>query len=517
MASQGTSARRFQRLILVSACLLYLGLCMGYALTQRPWSDEGWFASASYTLATEGEMATKVFKERPIYPGIERRTYWVMPLYLVLEAAWYRVVGFSLFTHRFLTVIFGLLGAFAWYVLVKHLWAEADAEKARALATLTFVLVLLDYFYICFAAFGRMDMMCAALGFAGLAAYMHWRERHWLRAVGASHTLVCASGMTHFLGVMPLLALCYLTWKYDRAKINLKALGLAAIPYLIAAMAWGLYIMQAPDDFLGQFKANAANDGRLGSLFHPLKALTMEIRDRYLVGFGLGDHSVGTPKLVLLKVFIILLFLAGVAGLLLTRQLRQQRNVRTLLVMLGIYFIVMTILDGQKMPMYFMHILPIYAACLAVWLSWLWTRNTLPKWLMAGAVSGLLMIQLGGVALKIKQNSYQRRYAPAVAYLRAHKQPNSLVVGSADLGFGLGFTPHMLDDNWLGYANGKQPDFIVMEEIYQSIIEGSDGHRARRPAVHQHVQATLKHYELVYDHAGYRIYRRLTQPGQGGN
>src|ERR1700730_12917945 len=88
---------------------VFLVLAIATAVTKEPWCDEGWFASPARNLAFQGFMGTTVLdpasgtpylSTRTRVDGIDRYTYWVMPLYLVTEAGWYRVVGFGLMRMR---------------------------------------------------------------------------------------------------------------------------------------------------------------------------------------------------------------------------------------------------------------------------------------------------------------------------------------------------------------------------------------------------------------------------------
>lgn len=484
--------------LMAAISTLFIALTVGHTITQRPWSDEGWFANPAYNLAANGFMGTTVFEPSEQLKGIQTRTYWVMPLYLALESAWLKMVGFSLFKYRLLSLFFGLIGLAAWFSIMRSLW------RNKALAGLAVCLVGLDYYYISSSSFGRMDIICATFGYAGLAAYLHLRERNWLLAISISHALICASGLSHFLGVMPLVGLVFLTFYYDRDKIGLKAIGAAVIPYVIGAVGWGWYILQAPSDFIAQFSANATDSQRMSALSHPMRAIALEIKDRYMVGFGLGSHSAGHSDVAALKALVLLALLIGLLGVALTPGLRRQKGCRVLLGFLAIYFVILTLLDGQKLTTYLIHIIPIYAACLAVWIHWLWTRRLVTRWLIAPLVAGLLLLQIGGVVWKIKLNSYGRSFAPAVAFLKQTTNPNSIVFASADMGFGLGFDK-LTDDNRLGYYSHRSPDFIVVEEVY---LDAFDGHRKHRPAVDQFVKARLKEYDLIYDHAYYKIYGR---------
>jgi hypothetical protein len=48
-------------------------------------------------------------------------------------------------------------------------------------------------------------------------------------------------------------------------------------------------------------------------------------------------------------------------------------------------------------------------------------------------------------------------YMPVVDYLQQHVPPGTLVMGSAELGFHLGFTPALIDDVRLGYFSSRRP------------------------------------------------------------
>ena len=92
--------------------VLYLLFTAGTALTKRPWSDEGWFASPAYNLAYHGYMGTSILESvepRGQQKGIDKYTYWVMPLDIVAQAAWYRILGFGLFQMRMLSAFWGLV------------------------------------------------------------------------------------------------------------------------------------------------------------------------------------------------------------------------------------------------------------------------------------------------------------------------------------------------------------------------------------------------------------------------
>jgi hypothetical protein len=128
--------------------------------------------------------------------GIEQRTYWVMPLYLVTLAGWFKLVGFGLLRMRLLSVLAGLLALVSWFVVM---WRVTDD---RRVAFLAFALIAVGHASITLASEGRMDMMTAALSVAALAVYLSLRERNLEHATLAGHALAAAAMLTHPNGVL---------------------------------------------------------------------------------------------------------------------------------------------------------------------------------------------------------------------------------------------------------------------------------------------------------------------------
>ncbi len=493
--------------VAASVLVLYLLLTAGTAASKRPWSDEGWFASPAYNLITNGHMGTSVLESvepRGQQKGIDKYTYWIMPLDILAQAAWYKITGFGLFQMRMLSAAWGLLAVVAWWFIVYRLSGN------RNIALLTSSIIALDYTFITGASFGRMDMMCAALNFAGFAAYLILRERNFTAAILVSQTLIVASGLTHPYGFLGLAGLLFLTVYLDRGRLKLRHFAIALIPYVVGVLGWGLYILQSPDLFVSQFVGNATaggnEGGRLEGLFAPWRAFYREITWRYMVAFGLGGHSAGTPAFAKLKILMLLTYVAGVIGALLTPSIRNNKGFRTILYLFAIYFLLLTIFDGQKLAWYLVHMIPLYAALLAAFLHWLWISSRMPKWAIVAPMGIFLLLQVGGVFHRIRQNSYSKSYLPAIQFLRSNAGPSSLVMGSTELAFELGFDANLVDDIRLGYYTGKKPDFIVVDEIYEDAFKGVG---TQDQVVYQHVVDLLAHqYRPVYDQAHYKIYAR---------
>lgn len=496
-------SKKLQLLLLVVVAGAFFALAVGSALTKTPWSDEAWFAQAGLNLATRGEMTTPVLETTGTkFKGLDRHTYWVMPLHLVTQAGWYKVFGFSLISMRVLSAVFGVLALFSWYFIVGNL---SGNQKTGLIA---FVLLAFDYVFVMAASFGRGDMMSAALGAAGLAAYLYLRERDFKWAILASQSLIAACGLTHPNGGVPFfLGLLFLTLYFDRTRLNWRYLGLAAIPYVVGALGWGAYILQAPSDFVAQFTANASTGGRMSGLTSPLGAIKNEITLRYLKAFGLGAHTAGSSGPIWLKSLVLLAYVVALAGCLSVRSIREHKGSRALLVLTGIFFLVLTFFDGQKLSFYLVHIVPLYTALVAVWIYWCYSTRFVPAWLLALAVGGLLVIQTGGILYRMKLNVYQKSYVAATDFIKTHARDDSKVMGSAVLGFELGYE-RIIDDVRFGFNTGKRADFLVINDVYE---EGINHYRAggEGAALEAHINNMLtREYELVYDRNFYQIYAR---------
>ena len=482
--------------------LLFVSLSVLSARTKRPWSDEGWFANAPFTLITKGYLGTTALETANYawLKGINRYTYWTVPLHLIVQAGAYKVFGFSLFTMRSISLFFGLVALVSWFVIVRKLSGSNEA------GLLTVLFLAVDYNFVMASSFGRMDMMCAALGSAGLACYLALRQRNFPLSLFLSHCLIVASGLTHHFGILWLIASVFLVLYLDKNRLKLSYLGLVAIPYLVGALGWGLYILQSPGLFLSQFTGNAASDNRLAALTSPFRTVLREITERYFVAFGLGPHSVGHSGLIKLKAVILLVYVVAIIGFISTRELRKDRNARALLILTGIFFVVMSLWDGQKLTWYLIHIIPLFTALVALVLNNLRQRGPAMRVVFGLVVLGIAVFQIGAVLMRARSNSYRDSYLPAVAFLKSHMQPDSLIMGSAELGFGLNSFDQVIDDSRLGFASGKKPTFIVVEEVYTTEFEGL---KTKYPQIYQFIGNRLsKEYELAYDQKFYQIYKQ---------
>ena len=92
----------------------------------------------------------------------------------------------------------------------------------------------------------------------------------------------------------------------------------AAAPYVVGAIGWGLYIMQAPHDFMLQFGGNAAERGL--PLNDPMAILHSQVAVRFLYMFGMAPDTRGFSHI---KILILAVYAAGVLGVVMNREIAQ--------------------------------------------------------------------------------------------------------------------------------------------------------------------------------------------------
>jgi 4-amino-4-deoxy-L-arabinose transferase-like glycosyltransferase len=475
--------------VLIGIILFSLLFATGAALTRRPWCDEGWFASIGWSLIHRGVMGMSVLDPHgyifhPNVEGIDRYTYWVMPGYPLLQAAWYKVLGLSLFSMRSISLFWAVVALLSWYVVVQ--WLIRD----RPVALLATLLLGTEQHFAFSAATGRMDMMCAALGLLSLALYIRLRRNFTLALFVAS----CVSAInlfTHPNAIFGMLALAVIILYFDRNRITLRALLIASCPFLLLGSLWGLYAAQAPHFFKAQFQAQSRVPHRLELPWNPWKSLTQEIELRYGSAYGL---TAAFPES--LDRIVVALYLAAILVAVSVSQLRRDTGVRILLIFTAISFVLL--MCFQKNWYYLVFIIPYYTALLAVASAWFWHKYVSSRAVVVALLVPFLAVQLGVVGFRIVHDDYRGRYLKAADFLKRNAKPGDLIMGSGELAFELGFDGQVLDDARLGYYTGKKPEFIVLEAHYRYFWLPTL--EAYEPKVYRYIMDLFKNkYEVVYD------------------
>jgi 4-amino-4-deoxy-L-arabinose transferase-like glycosyltransferase len=492
-SSTAKFAVEHRRPILLAILGVFLVLSVATICTKVPLGDEAWYGDPAFNLVTHGNMGTTVLESAgvPRLQGVHEHTYWEMPLYILTEAAWFKVVGFGLIRQRLLSTFWGMVLLTSWMIIVARLFGDWE------IALVAGGLLAVDAVIVSMGSVGRTDMMCAALGCAGLAAYLSLRENQLSWAFFVSQALIAASGMTHPNGLLYFMALLVMILWFDRGRLLPRHFGIAVIPYITGALLWSLYIAKALSDFRAQFGISAAS--RLAGALSPWLTLKQEIVSRYFgtYWFGSTTHSSSLGRL---RIVPLIVYLIGVVGALLVPAIRRRKPARLMLILTGLTFFTIVFYEGAKQSPYLVLILPYFAALLA--LFFLHLRNTRPV-LAAALILCFVVLNLAPILYLAWRDDYRSRYLTAVQFLQREVPNEGALMGGAELGYGLGFD-RVIDDYKFGYDSGKRANLLVVNGEYEN---RRDQLRIQRPKVADYIQDALnREHALVFDSGLYKIY-----------
>ncbi len=455
------------------ATLAFASVLVGYAVlagivafNKLPWCDEGWYGAPALNLVKNGSMGTPNFYYVRL-PGIIDYTYWEMPGFILVLAAWFKAVGGGLLQARALTCILGAGVLVLWSLILRRLGATVW-ERALAMA-----LIATDQFFILDATYARADMQSLGLLAATVWLYLRYRDQSATKAIVLANIAVAAAALTHPNAGLLALAALFVVALPDIRRLRWYALPLSALPYVIGGALWWLYIRQAPDLFAAQFSANAG--GRFNAILNPLASIWSEITRRYLLAFGLGAHSSGTPKLVVLKAAGLVAWVCGVLACLLVRSLRERHLTRVLLGWLAIDVLYLTFFEGTRTTTYLIWLVPIFSALVGLWLVHEWQERSFRRWPAAAIVALAMAVQGGSSLAKARLQWGMRPFHEAVQYLQAQGRDRP-IVASIEFGYVLGFTPGAFyDDVSLGAWSRIQPGYVVLEDRYREWLPSPRG------------------------------------------
>lgn len=444
-------------------------------------------------------------------PGIDRYTFWVMPGYLLLQAAWYKVAALSIFSMRLISEFWSVVALLSWFAVVR--WLSRD-NRVALLATF---LLGTEQHFARSASTGRMDMMCAALGLLSMAAYVLLRPK-LTRALFVVGCISAVNLFTHPNAIIGMVGVSVLVIYFDRRRLRWQALLAAFAPFLVLGLLWGLYVSKAPALLVGQLQAQANIPHRLEVPWKPWRAIGAELLLRYDAAYGPIEHFPRSLVGVILTSYALSFFLV-----LFVRDLRSRYSGRILVVFTVASFSILMCI--QKNWYYLIFIIPFYTGLLAVASVWLWQKYSkirIPVLLLLGLVTAL---QITVTGIRIAHDTYRERFLKATAYLQHNAGPRDLIMGSGELAFELGFDGHVVDDSRLGFLSDRRPEFIVIEAQYA--IFWFPWYSWNEPATYAHIIDILdKKYEVVYDQTPdqyrtlgfsdqpYKIYKRRADPLQ---
>ncbi len=480
-------------LCLIAALLLYCAGVLARIFFLPPSNNEAWFASPAVDLLARHMMGTPILGGTGTWlAGVDQHTYWTMPLYGLVQVPWYFIFGFNIITQRFLTFFCGLALLICVYWLVRKLSTEWTA-------VLSVVLICCDYQFVKQSGLGRMDMLCALLGFAGLALYVNLRETRFREAVLLSNTAAAASCMTHPCGILGLTSLWAVMFYLDRKRLTWREIGFAAAPYVVALALWGIYISQAPADFLTQMQGNTkgiqADIGgrkRFELITHPRWALRSELYFRYIANY----HSRFVPAVYLL----------GLLGVVILAWRTRQKGYVTIAIIAFLYFVELTLLEGLKTEVYLAHAVPALAIALAVVLCSVRFPGRAGIAVVSVFVAGLVIFQCVTEKRYSRATHAPRDYFAAEKFLESNYTPGQSLIAPSEFAYRFGFYGGLTDDWRIGYGSGKSPEFLVVGALTRDWLKT---HHNDTPEFGRFVDTRLgQEYVVVLHNPYYTIYAR---------
>jgi hypothetical protein len=488
---------RSEKWLLVAILGVYLVVAAWAAVNKLPWCDEGWYGGPVSNLLTHASPGTPNFYSA-VLPRVRQNTYWEAPGFIAGLTAWCKLIGFGILHVRAFSIFWGAAVLLLWYALLRMLGVQ---PFVRLLAVL---FLSVDYMFVMDATYARADMMSLAFCFAAYAGYHWWRTSNFSIALFAASACAMVAGLTHpNAGLLTLIGLAVFIWP-DRSRLRWRHALICAIPFLLGAAAWGLYIARDLEAFRGQMGSNSS--GRFSAVLHPLLSIRNEIVLRYFPAYGLGPHTAGTPATAILKVVSLLVELAGLIGCLLIPDLRKNFAVRRLLVVFAAYLSYYTFLEGTRTTYYLIWILPFWTAWAAFSAAWAYSRGPFLRLIALLSVLCMFAVPSGALLFKGLQSPGMRAYHETAAFLRERGAPNSSVFASIEFGYAFGFEEgRYTDDASLGLWSGLRPNYVVIDARWRDDVE------APPPRAHPwsfRSSEKLKRYcDVVFDRQYYRVYQ----------
>ena len=368
----------------------------------------------------------------------------------------------------------------------------------------------IDFIFLWSTADGRTEASANALALCAVASYVYFREKDFRKAVICSQILGASAVFIHPNAAVLLLGMGVLAWCFDRERFRTQYLFLAGAPYLFFALLWSLYILQSPGDFVAQFLVHAAghNSERFRRLLRPDIAIGTEFV-RHLAAYYLGGLWGGVMKGWM--IIIPFLYLPAIVWFL--RRARQHEAPVRMFRIYGVTLVLgITFLNGFKGDFYLIYVVPVYNAVLAAWLLSLWARAKLAKSVALTVAATFVSVQLAISILHIRADEYHRDYQPTIHDMVRYRAEGKSIVGTAALGFGMGFGGFK-DDVRLGMYSGLDPDVLVMDRSYRHFTGFFE---EDEPPVFTHIVNTLStRYRLAAQHGSFWIFERvLREPNE---
>jgi hypothetical protein len=313
----------------------------------------------------------------------------------------------------------------------------------------------------------RMDSLSVLVTFAACLAYLTQREKSLARALFFGNSLAAFGMIVHPNGLFGVAGITLLEIFYDRKSLRPAHLFWFGLPYVIVGAAYGLYALQEPQAWAQQLGGHAS--GRANGILHPLDSIVAEITQRYFTSFGFAPGATLERKL-----YILTLVPYAVAPLicLFDRRIRRMPGVAFLLASFWVIQFYFTFLEGGKYYAYLLHIMPYYTCFVAIAAVHLFLEK--PGWrpVVMAVLGALVLFQVGGAAMTIRQNIAHNIYKDVVQRMDARliASRHETVLGPSEFGFYFGFD-HVRDDRSSRSLVTERPLYAIIPLVPYARLE----------------------------------------------
>lgn len=481
---------------LALAFMLCLAGGLAISLTRPAAVDEAWFANPALTLLAGDGMRTPIMAETDFASrSMSSHTYWQPPGYFVIQAAWYSVVGFSLLSQRLLSLLFApMLLALAW-LLGNRLKVGPEAAGVGVILMSTSIPLIAS------ASSGRMDILTAVFGWAGLLATLLSLDHGRLRLLLLGSACIAVSGMLHPNGMIYFVTAAVLLLAERPPWLRPSAIALALVPYAVAALAWGLYILQDVPAFRAQFFGNMR--GYAPNFPNIFAAFWREAVLRYWRFFGVSfDVSAARVAITVMTKGVLLVATVGsVAGVLRTSRRGFTTADRRLLLLVIVPVLGLALLPRNKTPTYFVYVVPAFT--LALMSAYDWLRSAGRARVAVAVASVMMAAQLVWAAHLVRVYGAQNTAFQALGACLKAEAPDAEIYGSSEIAYLVGFGGRMRDDLHAlgsGTPRSSAPRFLVVGERYRlGIMTLSKSHPERALANQREMESYPFRYSFGAD------------------
>jgi hypothetical protein len=486
---------RCQSVALALALFVSFALISTRIFERSPFGDEALVAVPAWNLAQHGYAGNSVIKLQTLpWKGIDRHTYSTLPGGILYLALWLTVFPATILVTRLAFLLWSLVLLAGCFQFLRRLTAS------RTQATLAVILFSLHFSFILAASKSRVDVMAAALGMASLASYVELRARNLKLAALAASALAVAACLTHPQGVLYAVCLTILAVHLDRCSFSAIHYALAAVPLAVCGAVWLWYVAQDPAAAFSQLILDThGRQGRFPRSFNPWYAFWREIFQRYLYRDA-AARGTRVGKLILL-----LITSGSAAVIMFTTRLKRQPGVCLLLFLSAAILTLETLLENSKERTYLIHAQLFYSALIAVCVVHFWQAGRWRRWLSVLTTTTYIAISVGGIVVRLNADFNELSesgFRSALAFLQTHVSPRDLVSADETFWFDCcGAAHNLVDDPELGVTTGLTPEYFVNSF-------NMSNYRIEDPALLRSVQERAGQFQLIYDYAGYQIYRR---------